>query len=133
MYCTEADRYYSLGFRRKVCFGDKNQDRHLDRMQVAGTAVGYNVDVPYEPLGRGENELVRGGDRRELVYQGVAGGILRILYREYANDFARPAFFQESSYDYQPGMTVGFKGVRLEVLGADGERVTFKVLRGFTE
>jgi hypothetical protein len=32
--------------------------------------------------------------RKEIVYQGASGGILRLLYREYADDLARPAFSQ---------------------------------------
>ncbi len=34
--------------------------------------------------------------KRELIYNGVSQNVLSILYREYKNDWARPAFSQES-------------------------------------
>lgn len=132
-YCTVAERYSSLGFRRRVCFADENQDMRFDRIQIEGTIVGYSVDVPYVPYSAGEKEVLRGGFRQEIVYQGVTGGAIRILYREYTNDFARPAYYQDISYDYQPGVTIRFKGARAEILDANREQVTYKVLGGFNK
>lgn len=131
-FCTKENSYWSMGIGRKVCFGDENSDMRFEKMQIAGTLVGYSVDVPYEAGASGEHELVQaGGFRRELLYQGVAGGIIKLLYREYRDDFARPAFFQDVSYDYEPGMIVSFKGARFEVREANGEQTSFKVLNGF--
>lgn len=130
-YCTAVDRYSSLGFRRKVCFGDGNHDMRFEKMQIEGTIVGYSVEVPYEAGAAGEHELIQAGFRQELVYEGVAGGVIKLLYREYKDDFARPAFFQDVNYDYEPGMTISFKGARFEIRDANREQISFSVLSGF--
>jgi hypothetical protein len=39
-----------------------------------------------------------GGYRWELLYDGVDGSTLKVTYREYKDDLARPAFFQSASY-----------------------------------
>lgn len=67
--------------------------------------------------------------RRELVYTGVSKNIITVLYREFANDMARPAFTQELKYDLGEGRTIGFKGARFEVLKATNVGITYRVLR----
>jgi hypothetical protein len=47
--------------------------------------------------------------RRELVYSGKSGSTLRVTYREYVNDLARPAFYQELSYDLNESSEIVFK------------------------
>jgi hypothetical protein len=73
--------------------------------------------------------------RKEIVYQGAAGGILRLLYREYTNDLVRPAFIQELTYDYSgaESLRVAVKGVRLEVFEAGNSGIRYLVTRGFDE
>src|ERR1700674_5426084 len=36
---------------------------------------------------------------QELIYGGVAGNTIKVTYREYGNNMARPAFSQELQYD----------------------------------
>ncbi len=42
------------------------------------------------------------GFQQEIIYSGLANSELKILYREYVNDLARPTFFQEETYSYSP-------------------------------
>ena len=73
--------------------------------------------------------------RKEIVYQGAAGNILRLLYREYADDLARPAFSQELTYDLpdEGVLTIAVKGSRLEILEAGNSGIRYKVIRGFEQ
>ena len=66
--------------------------------------------------------------RRELVYSGVSQGTVSILYREFNNDMARPAFSQDLRYDLSQGSVIGYKGARFEVLKADNIGITYRVL-----
>lgn len=66
--------------------------------------------------------------RRELVYTGRAGNTLGLLYREFQNDMARPAFSQQLQYDITNDPVIGYKGARFKVLGADNTSITYEVL-----
>jgi len=71
------------------------------------------------------------GFYQELIYNGRTGDTLRFLYREFANDMARPAFSQDVQYDLRESSTVGFKGARLEVLDATNVNIKYRVLAHF--
>jgi hypothetical protein len=66
--------------------------------------------------------------RRELIYSGVTQSSLSILYREFIDNLARPAFSQELKYDLARGATIGYKGARFEVLSAGNTSITYRVL-----
>jgi len=72
--------------------------------------------------------------RREIVYQGAGGGVLRLLYREFVNDMARPAFSQELTYDLNSDAptTVAVKDCRIKIFYAGNEGIKYEVLKGFS-
>ena len=72
--------------------------------------------------------------RLEILYQGAAGAVLRLLYREFVEDMARPAFSQELTFDLDPeGKAVAVvKGARLVISEADNEGITYIVESGFS-
>lgn len=65
----------------------------------------------------------------EILYSGIANGnTLRLIYREYtANDLARPSFYQELTYG-KDDKFIRFKDYYLQVMKADNQSITFKVL-----
>ena len=67
------------------------------------------------------------------MYQGAGGGILRLMYREYRDDMARPAFSQELTYDLEAeGVTlISFQDARIEVHSAGNNGIEYTVLSGF--
>lgn len=67
--------------------------------------------------------------KRELVYSGVSQNTISILYREFQNDMARPAFSQELKYDLSQGAAIGYKGARFEVIRANNTGIFYKVLK----
>lgn len=73
------------------------------------------------------------GFRRELVYSGVAQGVVTMSYREFANDFARPAFTQELRYDLAAGQDIGFRGARLQIIQAGNITVRYRLLKPLDE
>lgn len=66
---------------------------------------------------------------RELVYSGVSQNTVTILYREFKDGLARPAFSQELNYDLSKGKVIGYKGARYEIIKADNLGITYKVLK----
>jgi len=66
------------------------------------------------------------------MYEGVSNKSLRLAYREYINDLARPAFFQSVNYDIASlPETIAFRSVRVEVISANNEAIEYRVLSGF--
>jgi len=63
---------------------------------------------------------------------GSAGKTLRLLYREYAGDFVRPAFSQDVSYDVEAlPMEIQFRTARIQVLELPGSSIKYRVLSSF--
>ena len=69
------------------------------------------------------------GYKRELVYSGVSKGTVSLLYREFVNDMARPAFSEELHYDLSDGNEIGYKGGRFKILKANNTGITYEVLK----
>lgn len=66
--------------------------------------------------------------RQELVYSGVAQNVLSIIYREYKDNIARPAFQQDLKYDLTVGDVIGFKGARFRIIGYDNTSIKYVVM-----
>lgn len=64
----------------------------------------------------------------ELIYSGLAAGIVRAVYREYVGDLARPAFSQELQYDLSQDSTIAYRTVRIRVLSATNTHIRFRVV-----
>lgn len=67
--------------------------------------------------------------KRELVYSGVSQNTISILYREFNDNLARPAFSQELKYDLAQGNSIGYKGARFEVIKATNTELVYKVIK----
>ena len=64
----------------------------------------------------------------ELLYSGIDGNSLRMVYHEYSPDnLVRPAFVQELTYPvFQSELT--FRNLKLEILSSDSQQVWFMVV-----
>ena len=71
--------------------------------------------------------------RQELIYGGRVGNQIKVTYREFSDDFIRPGFTQEAQYDLTTDQTIGFKGVRVQVLEATNTRLKYKALKSFPD
>lgn len=69
--------------------------------------------------------------KQEIVYNGKVNNNLKFVYREYIENMARPAFFQELQYDQNESNIIGFKGLRIEVLKASNTIIEYKILSSF--
>lgn len=70
------------------------------------------------------------GFRRELIYQGRAGNNLKLFFREFADDFRRPAYDQEVQYDLSESELVQFKGLTISVEEANNEYLVYTIEGG---
>jgi hypothetical protein len=83
-----------------------------------------------EPLfqpstGRGRQP---GAFTAEMIYSGLAGKVMRAVYREYVEDLARPAFSQELQYDLGADRTIAYKSLRMRVEDASNSAIRYAIV-----
>jgi hypothetical protein len=69
--------------------------------------------------------------QQTLIYSGKLGNKLRVSYREFSGNLARPAYNNEVEYDLNDSNMIGYKGARIEVIEATNESIKYKVLKNF--
>jgi hypothetical protein len=109
-----------------------NNDSQKTEVFFLATNTGQpiNYDMPGVQFVRTTTEeWAEDSFKRELVYAGISGSTLSIIYREFKDDIARPAFSQELKYDLSQGKEIGYKGARFEVLKATNTSIRYKVRR----
>jgi hypothetical protein len=71
--------------------------------------------------------LSEGLYKQELIYNGKSKDTIRLSYREYIKDMARPAFFQDLTYDLLESREIAFRDLQIEVLEATNSTIKFFV------
>jgi len=78
------------------------------------------------------DQNIQDGFKYELIYQGRDENVVRIAYREYTDNLARPAFSQDLSYTLEESITdVRFRDVALTIHEANNNEITYVVESGF--
>lgn len=115
------------------CLKDSNGDNHFDRaysMNAFGMLInGRSIDgIRY----RVADQNIQDGFKYELIYQGRDRDTVRIAYREYTDNLARPAFSQDLSYTLKGAQTdIRFRDVALTIHEANNNEITYVVESGF--
>ncbi len=72
------------------------------------------------------------GQQSELVYGGIARGVVRITYREFdVNEEGvshMPGFSQDLQYDLNESHIITFRKTMIEVIQAASNKIVFRVL-----
>lgn len=63
-----------------------------------------------------------------LTYSGKQGNVIKIFYREVSNNFARPSFTQELTYDITDDPVITFRNTKIKVVEATNSTIKFIVL-----
>jgi len=67
--------------------------------------------------------------KSELLYNGREKDTVFLLYREYTGEgMARSPFYQQLRYNIKDSSVINFKSLKIEVLDATNEGITFKVV-----
>ncbi|MBH0058964.1 hypothetical protein I6F65_18640 [Pseudoalteromonas sp. SWXJZ94C] len=60
-----------------------------------------------------------------ITYAGIAGGQIKLVYREYTDGLAREAFTQEVALDYVPESTYAYKNAKFIIHNANNMEVSY--------
>lgn len=135
-YCTEHPAYQdpSAGPMKSACFIDADNDGRFETVTAAPAGSWLEKEIP-QPIryARTERILPRSDSiRYELLYTGISNDTLRLAYREYLNEMAKPEAALDVSYDFrQKPTTISFRAVKIDVLDADNSQIVYRVLKGF--
>jgi hypothetical protein len=66
--------------------------------------------------------------KAQLLYGGTRDSVVRLTYREFADNFARPAFSQDLEFDLNESDTITFRSLRLQVIEAGNQGIRYRVL-----
>lgn len=77
------------------------------------------------------NEVTDNLFQQTLIYSGGSQGKIKIGYREFKEDYARPAFSNDLEFDITSSKVIGYKKSRIEVIEADNTHIKYKVLSNF--
>jgi hypothetical protein len=113
-----------------------DQNKPIEICSTTGAAGNYALcDVdPSISFGKNirlsnVNELSEESFKRELIYLGGDANSVQLGYREFKNDYARPAFSQDLKYDISSEKLIGFKGARFEIQKAGNTVLLVKVVK----
>ena len=121
-----------------ILLNDQNEDGKLDRIKdISNMNSSWRNLQPAVAYEEAESipSTQSGGFKLELVYQGLTDNKIKVLYREYIDNIARPAFTQNVEYelDGKGKGLIAFKGARIQVLEASSTAITYKVVKGFNQ
>lgn len=111
-------------------------DRSPQNRQFTEQADSLGIDkaplpspVAYEPEPYVDTPGDKGTFRQQLSFLGVSGSTLRLNYREFSNDMARPAFTDEVTFTLSGSFpeTIAYKDVVIDVLGISNAGMRYVV------
>ena len=117
-----------------VCLTDMNNSGYFTHFgayaQVGSNILNKPAKYKIEP---GKPYLKEDSFKYVALYQGKVENSIKISFREFKNNMARPAFTQDIAYELNnDGSTIiGFKGLRIEVLKATNMDITYKVIKDY--
>lgn len=118
-----------------VCLVDQDRDGTFDSATLSTRRKFLPLEAPVrfkrEPVNHRGIELP--DFKYVVLYQGVSKGTIKISFREFKNDLARPAFTQDVFYDLNSDGTgvIAFRGARIAVDEATSTGITYRVIKPF--
>ncbi len=71
--------------------------------------------------------------QQTIEYAGRSGSVLKFIYSEFQDGFARQAFTREFQVDLNEGAVAAYKGAVVEIESATNASITYKVVRNFQQ
>lgn len=123
-----VEDYDSQIFKR--CLLDDDGDGVFDRIAPNDVAKAFPLDAPI-PYKSSETKIIKtkGDFRKAITFLGVSNDTIRLSYREFLDDVARPAFTEEYTFPLSPSypQVIAFKDIKMKVLGIDGAGIRYSI------
>lgn len=64
----------------------------------------------------------------QIIFSGLSGNTIKAVYREFVDDYARPAFSQDLQYNLDESKEIAYKTVKIQVIKVSNSSIDFKVI-----
>jgi hypothetical protein len=120
--------------QRNACLIDTDNDGYFDNAAYGNNDYSYPLqNKVHYIMTQTPPTLTQDSFRYIVLYQGKAGSSIKLSFREFKDDYARPAFTQDIQYELnvRGDTEIGFKGMRMLVHSATNTAITYTVIEDF--
>ena len=126
-----ADTYVNGSDQRSACLTDTGHHGSFDTVSadsIIGSKRALSDPIPYT-LDRVPENYGANNHQSVLIYLGAAGGVLRLSYREFSNDMARPAYTEDLTFPITGTypQTVTWRDTKITLLGLSDGGLRYRV------
>ncbi|MDH4943525.1 hypothetical protein [Sulfurimonas sp. C5] len=131
--CSFPNANYNNYSYYDKCLIDLNNTNQFTHISLYNGQELFELVKPIDYTDIQSTEYSKESFKYIVLYQGKIGNKIKISFREFLNDMARPAFTQNIEYELDDKETtlIGFKGLRIEVLKATNLDITYKVVEDY--
>jgi hypothetical protein len=129
IYCSNEKLIDQIGSSDFVCLRDNNNDNFFDefsnRFAIYWTAIDNNLDAGYEIT----DIAIKSGFKRVLLYNGFSNNTINLEYREFIDNIARPAFYQNLKYEFNgKPIQVRYKNIIIKIFNVNNNEIKYSIL-----
>jgi hypothetical protein len=117
-----------------LCLSDPQNIGSFTHFGIGAQVGSTQLDIPAKyKITPSEPVIKEDSFKYSALYQGKTKNSIKISFREFKNDMARPAFTQDIDYELNDdgSATIGFKGLRIEVIKATNMELKYKVIKDY--
>lgn len=126
--------YAAICPKENYCLIDKDWNDDFEYVSIEKSSDLKSLKTPISYTKTVDSPSLKEGDFKYIaLYQGKVDNKIRVSFREFYNNLSRPNFTQDIEYEYSEDSKtiIGFKGLRIEVINAGNQTITYKVLNDF--
>jgi hypothetical protein len=125
--------YKTICGKNNVCLVDVNNNNSFSHSAIKNESKLYPLNTPIKYKSIQDVNYNEDSFKYQALYQGKVGNKIKISFREFKDDMARPAFTQDIEYELEGNKptTIGFKGLRIEVIKATNLNITYSVIKDY--
>ena len=114
-----------LGFYGQFCLKSKDEAFLIAAEVIEPVNVKFKVRNML-------SESKENNFKQQFIYNGKVDNGIKFIYREFVGGVARSSFQQDLQYDLNESDIIGFKELRLKVIKATNQSITYKILNNFS-
>lgn len=124
---------YKTICENNICLVDTNNTGYFTHSAMKEMSQLFPLDKSIKYFESQDVSYNEDSFKYEVLYQGKIANKIKISFREFNNDMVRPAFTQDIEYELESNKPtiIGFKGLRIEVIKATNQNITYSVIKDY--
>lgn len=128
-----GEENYKTICEEELCLIDINNNSIFTHYAIKNESKIYPLDTVIKYTAIQDINYNENSFKYQALYQGKVGNTIKISFREFKDDMARPAFTQDIEYQLETNKPtiIGFKGLRIKVIKATNLNITYSVIKDY--